>query len=312
MKKILITGSTGMVGNALVRLLKKNYNLLTPNSKKLNLKNINNIKKYLKKNKPSHIVHLAGFVGGIGSNINNPVRYLEDNILMGINLIKVARDLKVKNFINIGSSCIYPPNKIVPNDEKKLLSGKIEVTNEGYALGKITCIKMCEYISRSYSFNYFSLIPCNIYGPFDKFNTLNSHVVGSLIKKMHNAIIENKKIVEIWGNGKAKREFIYVDDVARSINKFMFSKKLTSKNIFWLNIGSGVDLDISSIAKKIAKEINFEGKFFYNKTKPNGAKSKLLNVKLSNKLGFKPKVNFSKGIKKTINWYLKNFATTLS
>lgn len=301
-----------MVGRALVKILKQNYNLLTPNSKKLNLNNINSINKYLKMNNPTHIVHLAGYVGGIGSNINNPTRYLEDNILMGINLIKVARNLKIKNFINIGSSCIYPPNKLEPNDEKTLLSGKIEVTNEGYALAKISCIKMCEYISRSESLNYFSLVPCNIYGPFDKFNTSNSHVVGSLIKKMHKAIIEKKKIVEIWGNGKAKREFIYVDDVARSIKKFMFSKKLTSNNIFWLNIGTGVDLKISTIAEKIAKEIHFNGKFFYNKRKPNGAKSKLLNIKLSNKLGFKPKVSFSSGIKKTINWYLKNFITTLN
>ena len=312
MNLILITGSTGMVGKALVKLLKKNYNLLTPNSKELNLKNINSINKYLKRNRPTHIVHLAGFVGGIGSNIENPVKYLEENILMGINLIKVARDLKIKNFINMGSSCIYPPNKLKPNDEKELLNGKIEVTNEGYALGKIASIKMCEYISRSESLNYFSIVPCNIYGPHDKFNTSNSHVVGSLIKKMHKAVIEKKKKVEIWGNGKAKREFIYVDDVARSIKKFMFSNELTSNNIFWLNVGSGIDLKISLIAKKIAKEFNFKGKFFYNKKKPNGAKSKLLNVKLSNKLGFKPKVNFTKGIKKTINWYLRNFATTLS
>ena len=307
MKSILITGSSGMVGKSLTKILKKNYKLFIPNSNELDLTNINDIHKYLSRKKPTHIIHLAGFIGGIGSNISNPVSFLQENILMGINLIKVACNLKIPNFLNIGSSCIYPPNQIKANNETKLLSGGIEATNEGYAIAKISCIKMCEYVSKSYSLNYFSLIPCNIYGPFDKFNIDNSHVIGGLVKKIHFAKSNNKKTVEIWGNGKAKREFIYVDDVAKSIKKFMFSKKLTSKNIFWLNIGSGVHYSITEIAKKIAKQFNYKGKFVYNIKKPNGAKNKLLDIRLSKMFGFKPKVKLDEGLKKMIDWYLKNY-----
>jgi GDP-L-fucose synthase len=298
-----------MVGQSLVKILGKKYNILTPSSKKLNLNKINNVKRYLIKEKPTHIVHLAGYIGGIGANINDPIRFLQENTLIGLNLIKAAHDLEIKNFLNIGSSCIYPPNQTKPNDENMLLNGKIESTNEGYALAKIMCIKMCEYISRSSSLNYFSLIPCNIYGPFDKFNEKNSHVMGSLIRKIHLAKHNNKKTVEIWGNGKAKREFIYVDDVALAIQSFLFKKKLPIENLFWLNIGSGIDYSITFLAKKIAKEFNYSGKFNYNLKKPNGAKSKLLNVQLSKMLGFKPKVKFNEGIKKTVAWYLKNYTS---
>ena len=309
MKSILITGSSGMVGRSLVKILKKEYNILTPSSKKLNLNNIEKINRYLIKEKPTHIVHLAGYIGGIGANINDPVNFLQENMLMGLNLIKASHNLKIKNFLNIGSSCIYPANQNKPNDENKLLNGKIEPTNEGYALAKIACIKMCEYISRNSSMNYFSIIPCNIYGPFDKFNETNSHVIGSLIKKIHVAKNNNKKTVEIWGNGKSKREFIYVDDVAYAIKSFLFTKKLIIKKLFWVNIGSGIDYSITSIAKKIAKEFNYTGEFIYNTKKPNGAKSKLLDIKLSKLLGFKPKVKFDEGIKKTVSWYLKNYTS---
>jgi GDP-L-fucose synthase len=298
-----------MVGRSLVKILKKEYNILTPSSKKLNLNNIEKINRYLIKEKPTHIVHLAGYIGGIGANINDPVNFLQENMLMGLNLIKASHNLKIKNFLNIGSSCIYPANQNKPNDENKLLNGKIEPTNEGYALAKIACIKMCEYISRNSSMNYFSIIPCNIYGPFDKFNETNSHVIGSLIKKIHVAKNNNKKTVEIWGNGKSKREFIYVDDVAYAIKSFLFTKKLIIKKLFWVNIGSGIDYSITSIAKKIAKEFNYTGEFIYNTKKPNGAKSKLLDIKLSKLLGFKPKVKFDEGIKKTVSWYLKNYTS---
>ena len=187
------------------------------------------------------------------------------------------------------------------------MNGKIEKTNESYALAKISCVKMCEYISRNSSMNYFSLIPCNIYGPFDKYNNTNSHVIGSLIKKIHEAKYKNKKSVEIWGNGKSKRELIYVDDVANAIEKFLSKKILVRNKKYWLNIGTGTDFSITSIAKKIAKEFNYKGKFFYNKQKPNGAKSKLLDVRLSKIMGFEAKVNLNDGLKKTADWYLKNY-----
>ena len=307
MKSILITGSSGMVGKSLIKSLKNKYKVFTPSSKELDLNNVDKIEKYLRKKNPTHIVHLAGYIGGIGANTNEPVRFLQDNILIGVNLIKISYKLKIKNFLNMGSSCIYPVNQRKPNKEEKLLDGKIEKTNESYAIAKISCVKMCEYISRNSSMNYFSLIPCNIYGPFDKYNNTNSHVVGSLIKKIHDAKYKNKKSVEIWGNGKSKRELIYVDDVANAIKKFLFKNKLVKNKKYWLNIGSGLDFSITSIAKKIAKEFKYKGKFVYNHKKPNGAKSKLLDVSLSKTMGFEAKVDLNNGLKKTVNWYLDNY-----
>ena len=154
----------------------------------------------------------------------------------------------------------------------------------------------------------FSLIPCNIYGPFDKYNVANSHVVGSLIKKIYDAKNKNRKNVEIWGNGKSKRELIYVDDVADAIEKFLFKNKLIKNKKYWLNIGSGTDYSITSIAKKIAREFKFKGKFVYNHKKPNGAKSKLLDVSLSKTMGFEAKVDLNNGLKKTVKWYLDNYS----
>ena len=310
-KKILVTGSSGMVGKSLIKLLKKkNYIILTPNSKKLNLLNQVSINSFIKKNKPNLIIHLAGYIGGIGASMNEPINFLQENMLMGINLIKSAHEFKVKNFLNIGSSCIYPPNQIRPIKEDQLLNGNIEVTNEGYAIAKIATIKMCEYISKNNNYNYFSLIPCNIYGPHDKFDEKKGHVVGSLIKKIFLAKNNNKKNVEIWGTGQVKRELIHVEDVSKAIVKFMFNKKLINKKIYWLNIGMGQDEKINMIAKKIAKILNYEGKLVNNIKKPDGVKSKLMNSSLSKKFGWRANIKLDNGLSQTISWYIKNYQKT--
>tara|TARA_B110000008_G_scaffold271058_1_gene302056 strand:+ start:702 stop:1634 length:933 start_codon:yes stop_codon:yes gene_type:complete len=306
-KKILITGASGMVGKSLIKILKKKkYKILSPSSKELNLLDQNSIENFLKKNKPFFVIHLAGYIGGIGASINEPINFLQENILMGINLIKSSHKLKIKNFINIGSSCIYPPNQTKPIKENQLLNGKIEKTNEGYAIAKISCIKLCEYISTNYKYNYFTLIPCNIYGPHDKFDEYKGHVVGSLIKKIFLAKKYKKANVEIWGSGKVFRELIYVDDVSNAITKFMFNKKLINKQIFWLNIGFGENVMINTLAKKIAKILNFKGKFNNNLNKPDGVRSKLMSSELSNKYGWKVRVNLDDGLKKTISWFVKS------
>ena len=306
-KKILITGASGMVGKSLIKILKKKkYKILSPSSKKLDLLNQNSIETFLKKNRPFFVIHLAGYIGGIGASINEPINFLQENILMGINLIKSSHKLKIKNLINIGSSCIYPPNQTKPIKENQLLSGKIEKTNEGYAIAKISSIKLCEYIATNYKYNYFTLIPCNIYGPNDKFDEYKGHVVGSLIKKIFLAKQNKKEIVEIWGSGKVKREMIYVDDVSNAIVKFMFNKKLINKKIYWLNIGFGKDEMINVIAKKIAKILKYEDKFKNNLKKPDGVKSKLMNVELSKKYGWKAEVSLDEGLKKTISWFIKS------
>ena len=207
-KKILITGASGMLGKSLTRIIKvKKIKTLTPSSKVLNLLDKKSIDSYIKKNKPNYVIHLAGYIGGIRASINEPINFLQENLLMGVNLVKSCCKYKIKNFLNIGSSCIYPTNYKFPLKEEKLLNGKVETTNEGYAIAKIAVIKLCEYISKKLKYNYFSLIPCNIYGPYDKFDTERGHVIGSLINKVYKAKISKKKKVELWGSGKSKREF---------------------------------------------------------------------------------------------------------
>lgn len=305
-KKILITGSSGMVGKSLIKLLAGKYSLMTPSSRTLDLTNSVQVYKYLSKKKPNYIIHLAGYIGGLGASINEPINFLQENMLIGVNLIKSAHKLKIKNFLNIGSSCIYEPNRKKPIKENQLLKGNIEETNEGYALAKISTIKLCEYISKQYNYNYFSLIPCNIYGPFDKFDERKGHVIGSLIKKISTAKQKGLKIVEIWGSGKVKRELIYVDDVSRAITKFLFNKKLTLNKIYWINVGVNKDYKIIDIAKKIAFILNYKGNLKTNPKKPGGAKSKLMNSGLIKKFGWQAKINLDNGLKNTIRWYKRN------
>ena len=306
-KKILITGSSGMLGKSLTKILnKKQISILSPSSTKLNLLDKKSIDNYLKKNKPHYVIHLAGYIGGIRASVSEPVNFLQENLLMGINLVKACCKYKIKNFLNIGSSCIYPTNYKRALKEEQLFNGKVETTNEGYAIAKIAVIKICEYVSKELNYNYFSLIPCNIYGPYDKFDTERGHVIGSLINKIYNAKINSKKKVELWGSGKSKREFLYVDDVSRAIIKFLNNKKLIKKNIFWLNVGSGYDITINNLAKKIAKHVKYKGKFYNNLKKPDGAERKLLDISLIKKLNWKPKITLDTGLKKTIDWYSKN------
>ena len=296
-----------MVGRSLIKFYnKKQFEILTPSSSSLDLLEKNSIDDYLNKNKPTFIVHLAGHIGGIGASVNEPINFLQENILMGINLIKSSYQFKIKNFINLGSSCIYPPNLKKPIKENQLLDGKIEKTNEGYALAKISTIKLCEYISLNKNYNYLSLIPCNIYGPHDKFDEIRGHLIGSLIKKIYDAKLKRKKNVELWGTGNPKREFIYVDDVSKSIIKFMSLKNITNKKIYWVNIGSGNEIKVKEIAKKIAELVNYNCNFKFNLNKPDGVKTKLMNISLAKKLGWKPETNLNNGLKKTLKWYQNN------
>ena len=302
--KILVTGSTGMVGKALLkRIFKiKKYQILNPNSKQLDLMNSKSIKNYLIKNKPTHIIHLAGYVGGINASITDPINFLYKNTLISHNLIYESHSLKIKNFINLGSSCIYPSHFKNKINEKELLNGRFEETNEGYAIAKVSSIKLCEYISKKFNYNYLSLIPSNIYGPYDKFDIENGHIVGANIKKISSAIKTREKYLEIWGSGKCKRELIYVDDVADAII-FFLNKNLIKKKYLWVNIGTGEDHSVNYIVKLIGKEFKYNGKYFNNLKKPDGIFRKLLDINLAKKYGWRSRVNLEKGIKKTVKWY---------
>jgi len=299
--KILITGSQGMLGKSLTK--KMEYKYYSPSKSQLNLKNYKKIKKYIELNKINFVINCAAKVGGIQDNINNQIEYLIENIEINKNIIMAAYHSGVKKFINIGSSCIYPKDSKGKLKEENIFKGNLEPTNEGYALSKIFAVKLCEFISSKKKFFYKSLIPCNLYGPNDKYDVKKSHLVPSIIHKLNKAKMEKKKYVDIWGNGKSKREFMYIEDMAEAI---IFSINNLKKLPSTLNVGTGMDYTVKEYYDIASKIIYPEVKFYHNLSKPSGMKRKVLNVNKINKLGWKSKYKLKLGIKKTFLEYLKN------
>ena len=305
--KILITGSGGMVGSALIRRLKKGgyKNLLIPNSKELDLRKQMHVENYFKKNKPEYVFHIAAKVGGIKANINYPAEFLYDNLLMQNNAIESARKFGVKKLLFLGSSCIYPREASQPMKEELLLSGKLESTNEGYAIAKIAGLKLCEYYNKQYNTNFISLMPCNLYGINDHFELENSHVISALILKFHNAKKKNLTFVDIWGSGNARREFLFVDDAADAILYFMLN--YDAKDLMpFVNIGYGKDVSIKHLAFMIKDIIGFKGEIKFDASKPEGMLRKLLDITKAKKLGWEAKTGLKDGLKKAYDWFIKN------
>jgi GDP-L-fucose synthase len=304
-RKILILGSNGMVGSSLLRITKKrkSYKILSPNRKKLDLKKFYQIVRYLKKFKPDVIVNCAAMVGGVHSNNTKPAQFIYNNLVIQTNLIHAAYKSKIKKLIFLGSSCIYPRNSKQPIKEDYLLSGYLEKTNEPYAIAKIAGIKMCESYRREYGCNFISVMPTNLYGINDNFDRYDSHVMPALIRKFAEAKKSNAKEVEIWGTGKPKREFLFVDDLAEAI--LTIDKKYN--NVKPINVGFGEDITIKKLSYKLKKLFKFNGKIKFNKNFPDGTPRKLLNIKQIEKLGWRPKTSLEKGLIKTMNWYKKNY-----
>jgi GDP-L-fucose synthase len=304
--KIYIAGHNGLVGSAIVRKLKsKGYkNLIFRSSKQLDLKNQKKVLEFLKENKPKFIFIAAAKVGGIYSNNKYKAQYIFENLSIQTNLINSAHVVGVKKLIFLGSSCVYPKMCKQPIKEDYLLTGPLEKTNDAYAIAKIAGIKMCESYNTQYKTNYRCLMPTNTFGPNDSYDNLNSHFFPALIKKAHQLKINNKNELILWGNGKAKREVIYVDDIAEACIFFM-NKKIKETII---NIGSGKDFSINEYAKKILKLIipNKKIKISYDLSKPNGTPRKILDISLAKKYGWKPQTNLNEGILKAYADYLKN------
>ena len=297
--KIFVAGHNGLIGSSIVRKLKENSynNILTVNKKKLDLTNQNMVFKFLKKEKPKFIFIAAAKVGGIFSNINYGANFLYENLCIQSNLIHGAYKAGIKNLIFLGTSCVYPKFSKQPMKEKYLLNGPLEETNEAYAIAKIAGIKLCETYNKQYGTNYKCLMPSNVFGPNDNYHKLHSHFLAALIKKIHSIKKLKLKILKIWGNGKSKREVIFVDDVADACIFFM-NKKVKEN---YLNIGTGKDYSISQYAKKIINIIapDQKIKIIYDKNKPNGVPRKLLDVNLAKKYGWKFKTRFEDAIKIT-------------
>tara|TARA_B100000900_G_scaffold282952_1_gene242285 strand:+ start:6793 stop:7728 length:936 start_codon:yes stop_codon:yes gene_type:complete len=304
--KIYIAGHKGLVGSSILRRLKsKGYkNLIYKSKKQLDLKNQKQVLNFLKKNKPDFIFIAAAKVGGIYSNDKYRAEFIFENISIQTNLIHSAYLTGIKNLIFLGSSCVYPKLCKQPIKEKYLLSGSLEKTNDAYAIAKIAGIKMCESYNLQYKTNYKCLMPTNTFGPNDNYNNLNSHFFPALIKKAHNLKIRKKKQIVLWGNGEAKREVIFVDDLADACIFFM--KKKFKETI--INIGTGKDYTIKDYAKLILNEIipNNKIKIKYDRSKPNGTPRKVLDIKIANKYGWKSKINLKEAIKRTYQDFLKH------
>ncbi len=300
--KIWIAGHNGMVGSAILRNLKrKKLNLLTVSKDKLDLRVQNDVEEWLGKNKPDIIFMAAARVGGILENNNYPADFISENLQIQTNVITSAFKIKVKKIIFLGSACVYPiSNK--PIKETDLLSGHLEPTNRAYSVAKIAGIEMCRFFSEQYGLNYLSVQPNNLYGPNDNFSTKSGHVIPALIKKMYDAKVKNKKTCEIWGSGKPKREFLFVDDLAEAL--FFILEKY--KQLEPINIGSGSEISMKDLAIKIKKIIGFNGELTFNKKYPDGVKRKFLDSSKIKKLGWKPKTSLDKGLKLTVDWFIKN------
>jgi len=303
--KIFVAGHNGLVGSAIVRRLKDlGYkNIILRNKSNLDLTNQLKVNKFLKKYKPKFIFIAAAKVGGIYSNNKFKADFIFNNLSIQTNLIHSAFLNGIKNLIFLGSSCVYPRNCSQPIKEDYLLGGKLEKTNDAYAIAKIAGIKMCESYNEQYNMNYKCIMPTNTFGPNDKYDSLNSHFLPALIKKIHNLKKNKKKKLVLWGNGMAKREVIYVDDIADACIYFM-NTKIKENTV---NVGTGKDLTIKKYAELMLRLIIPERKIkiVYDRSKPNGTPRKVLDISLAKKYGWKPKTNLKDSILKAYKSYLR-------
>ncbi|MEG0508230.1 MAG: GDP-L-fucose synthase [Eubacterium sp.] len=302
--KIYIAGHKGLVGSAIVRNLKsKGYeNLITRTHGELDLINQQQVWDFFEQEKPEYLFLAAAKVGGIHANDTYPADFIYENLAIETNVIKAAHDHQVKKLLFLGSTCIYPKNIPQPMKETYLLSGCLEPTNEAYAIAKIAGLEMCKFFKRQYNDNFISCMPTNLYGPHDNFDLNTSHVLPALIRKFHEAKVNGKTEVEVWGTGKPLREFIYVDDMADAC-VFLMKHYNGEQQI---NIGTGEEISIANLAKLIGETVGFEGDIVFNPEMKDGMRRKLCDVHKVNRLGWKHQIDLKQGLKKTVQWYLDN------
>ncbi|ERT67841.1 GDP-L-fucose synthetase [Cetobacterium somerae ATCC BAA-474] len=302
--KIYIAGHKGMVGSAIVRRLEENgyTNIIYRTSAELDLRNQADVEKFFKEEKPEYVFLAAAKVGGIHANNSYPAEFIYDNLMIEANIINSSYKNSVKKLLFLGSSCIYPKFSHQPIKEEYLLTGSLEETNEAYAIAKITGIELCKFYRRQYGCNFISAMPTNLYGINDNFNLETSHVMPALIRKFHEAKINNSKEVIMWGTGKPRREFMYVDDLADSLIHLM----LNYSDEIHVNLGIGEDIEIGELANLIKEIVGYEGKIVNDLSKPDGTPRKLLDVTRLNLTGFRYKVELKDGIKRVYEWFLNN------
>ena len=313
--RVFIAGHKGMVGSSLVRLLKKkNVELIIKDRAELDLLNQAAVQVFFKTEKIDQVYLAAAKVGGIYANNNFPADFIYENLMIQANIINSAFLSRVKKLLFLGSSCIYPKNASQPMKEEELLTGKLEPTNEPYAIAKISGIKLCESYNRQYykshGIDYRSIMPTNLYGPGDNYHHENSHVVPALIRRFHEAKVKSLPNVTIWGTGTSKREFLYVDDMASASVHVMNLDKITynehtSEMCSHINAGSGKEVTIKELAETIKKIVEYKGQINFDPTKPDGSPRKLIDSKRLNGLGFQAKINLENGLLKVYQDFIK-------
>ena len=315
--RIFIAGHKGMVGSALLRLLEKQQvDLILKNKNELNLLNQQDVNNFFKKEKIDQVYIAAAKVGGINANNKYPAEFIYENLMIETNLIHSAFLNGIKKLLFLGSSCIYPRNANQPIKEGDLLTGKLEPTNEPYAIAKIAGIKLCESYNRQYGkshgVDYRSIMPTNLYGPGDNYDSENSHVIPALLYRFHEAKVKKKQKVTIWGSGKPKREFLYVDEMANaSVHIMNIDKNIydshTSPMCNHINVGSGEDLTIKELSQIIKEVVDYQGYIDFDTSKPDGTPRKFLYSKLLNNLGWHNKISLRDGLLRTYRDFIKNY-----
>ncbi len=301
--KIYVAGHNGMVGSAIVRKLKElGYtNLILKSRKELDLTNQFQVSQFFHFERPDYVFLAAAKVGGIKANDDFRADFIYENIMIQSNIIKASHDNKVKKLLFLGSSCIYPKLCNQPIKEEYLLTGLLEPTNDAYAIAKIAGIKMCQDYNKQYGDNFISVMPTNLYGPNDNYDLNNSHVLPAMIRKFHEAKIENKSSVEIWGTGSPMREFLYVDDLAQACHYLMLNYNESEI----INVGTGKDISIKDLAYIVKDVLEYDGEIQFNTDMPDGTPKKLLDVSKILNLGWQPVTGLRTGIKKTYRDYVK-------
>ena len=313
MAKIYIAGHNGLVGSAIFRLLQKQgfNNILTRSRDELNLTNQKQVNNFFKKEKPDYVILAAAKVGGIHANNTYPADFIYQNLMIETNVINSAYENKVKRLLFLGSTCIYPKNVEQPMNEDALLTNVPEPTNEPYAIAKIAGIKLCESYNRQHGTDFRSVMPTNLYGINDNFHHENSHVIPGLMRRFHDAKINNDHEVKVWGSGNAMREFLYVDDMAEAS---IFILKLDLKTyqantqpmLSHINVGTGKDITIRELSEIMKDVVGYNGKLSFDITKPDGTPRKLIDVSRLSNMGWKYSTNLREGLKITYEWFLEN------
>jgi len=303
MKKILITGSKGFLGQHLTERLKDDYELITPSSSELNVLDVVDLHNYLSKSKPDAIIHLAAVCGGIGANQKSPADFFLKNSLMSLNVLSMSHYHKIDKLITLGSVCSYPKFTEVPFKEEDIWNGYPEETNAPYGIAKKSLLVGCKAYKEQYGNNFLHLIPVNMYGEYDNFDPESSHVIPALITKFHNAKTNRLGSVTVWGDGSASREFLYAGDCAEAIEKALLNYNSSEP----VNIGTGSEITIKDLTTKVAELVGYEGHIIYDKSKPNGQPRRCLDTsKAEKEFNFKAKTSLKEGLEKTYSWYINS------